>query len=414
MISENVNLETDFFGQKTVILGKSGSGKSYSARVIIEEGLSQGVTFTIIDPQGAYGNLEGFEYLQAKKIPRSKDLGHLIAATAKNVVVNMQGMTILEQGKWLKEFLEGFRVNGQKGIRTIVIDEAHKFAPEYDKVACKDEVRSMSQENRSDGLGFIAVEQRSQRIDKTVLSQADFLIVHRLTAKRDLMAVEAYLDKPKEETNSIKKLDVGEALFVGFSEETFISKVREANSEHTGNSPKDLLKEDSQGFLSQIKHLTKKGDLIMTNEKIPTKNEPVKNVIPSMKGFKSLAMTGVKMSVGLGVAGIAGAFASKYQSPIPMVSSRTIAGALTTIAMYSGYRMIKNESMKDFMFYGAAGAAVGTAGSLIFDVLAIAKVNVPPMIIRGISFATSANPIAMSVEQSEDSKNEADLNTQFN
>jgi hypothetical protein len=411
MITTDIDLTPDFYGQKTVILGKSGSGKSYTARVVVEEGIKQGVTFTIIDPQGAYGNLEGFEYLQAKNINRLKDLGHLVAATARNVVINMKGLTIDEQGKWVKEFLEGYRVNGQKGIRTILIDEAHKFAPEYDKVASKDEVRSMSQENRSDGLGFIAVEQRSQRLDKTVLSQADYLVVHRLTAKRDLMAVEAYLDNPKEETKKIKNLDVGEALFVGFKEETFTSKVREAFSEHTGSSPQNLLKEDSQGFSEQIKHLTKKGDF-MTKETVPTKNEPVKNIVPSMKGFKSLAMTGAKMSVGLGAAGIAGAFASRFKSPIPMVSSRTIAGALTTVAMYAGYRMIKNDNLKDFMFYGAAGAAVGTFGSLVFDALAAAKVNVPPMVTRAISFATSANPVAVSVEQEDD--NDVDLNTQFN
>jgi DNA helicase HerA-like ATPase len=43
----------------------------------------------------------------------------------------------------------------------------------------------MFQENRSDGLGIIAVTQRIARIDKTIISQADNMAIGRVTSHID-------------------------------------------------------------------------------------------------------------------------------------------------------------------------------------------------------------------------------------
>lgn len=413
MISKQIKVGSEHYGKKTVIVGKSGSGKSFTARVMIEEGIALGVSFLIIDPQSAYENLEGFTYLHAKtQVKDAKKLGVVIAATAKNVVITTKGMTIPEQQKFVKELLEGYRITHRKGIRTIVIDECHKFAPEYDKAASKEEVRSMSQENRSDGLGFIAVEQRTQRLDKTVLSQADLMIIHGLTAKRDLMAIEGYLDNPKEDLSKIKKLHVGEAYFHGFTDDPVISKVRMSNTKHSGEAPKSLLTEDTEGFKRYIGKVTK-GGIKMSENKSDAVNSLVN--VPNVNGFMDLVANGAKMSVGLGVAGFVGAFASKWQSPIPVVSTRTLASALTTVAVYTGYRKIDNPMVKDVMGYAAAGAAVHTAGSLLFDVLYAAKINVPNVVAFALNTMTGVQPVNVEGSGSSEmaGQGKADLNTAF-
>lgn len=413
MISEKINLDADFYGKKTVIVGKSGSGKSYTSRVVIEEGLKQGVSFLIIDPQSAYENFKGFEYANISSIKDPKKLGIVLAATARNIVISTKGHTIKDQQKFVKDLLESYRKTTRKGIRTVVIDECHKFAPEYDKAESKEEIRSMSQENRSDGLGFIAVEQRTQRLDKTVLSQADLLIIHKLSAKRDLMAIENYLDNPKEDLLLIKKLDVGEAYFYGFDDEPITAKVRKAETKHSGEAPKNLLTEDKNSFNYYRQKLLrgKKMDNVATNDL----NTKLVNV-PSMQGFNDLVMNGAKMSLGLGAAGLAGAYAARIKSPVPVVSSRTLAGAAVTLAMYTAHRKINNAIVKDVSGYAAAGSAVGTAGSLIFDGIAATGIQVPNIVSFLLNAMTGISPMyAEGKSTTADAPKEAgvDLNTKF-
>lgn len=413
MISKKIKIGPEHYGMKTVIVGRSGSGKSFTARVMIEDGLKLGVSFLIIDPQSAYENLEGFTYLHAKsQVKDAKKLGVVIAATAKNVVITTKGMTIPEQQNFVKELLEGYRITHRKGIRTIVIDECHKFAPEYNKAASKEEIRSMSQENRSDGLGFIAVEQRTQRLDKTVLSQADLMIIHNLKAKRDLMAIEGYLDDPKADLPKIKKLKVGQAYFYGFTPDPIIDQVRMSETKHSGEAPKNLLTEDAEGFKRYIGKVTK-GGIKMSDNKTDAVNSLIN--VPSMAGFMDLVANGAKMSVGLGVAGFVGAFASRWQSPVPVVSTRTLASALTTVAVYTGYRKINNPAIKDVMGYAAAGAAVHTAGSLLFDVLYAAKINVPNIVAFALNTMTGVQPVNVEGSASAETagSGNADLNTAF-
>lgn len=409
MISKGLNLEASDFGKKWCIIGRSGSGKSYTARVVIEEGRALGVSFAVIDPQSAYENLEGFKYLHAKKITDPKAMGILAASTAPNIVISTKGMMIKEQQEFLKKFLEGYRSVTRKGIRTIIIDEAHKFAPEYEKAASKEEVRSMSQENRSDGLGFIAVEQRTQRLDKTVLSQADIMVLHSVTSKRDCMAFENYLENPKSELEIIRKLPVGSAYIVGFKKPS-VYKIRAANSKHSGEAPKILLTEDNNQFNRYVSRYVRGRVNTMENvAKNDAVNLPVANV-PGINGFMDLVGAGAKMSLGLLGASIVGAYASRMKSPVPVISTRTMASAATMIVAYTLYRKIDNAKAKDIAGYAAAGAAVHTAGSLAFDVLAAFNVQVPGFVNFALNSMTGVQPVSIEGSASNDAP---DLNTKF-
>ena len=406
MISENLQMEASHYGQKFVVVGKSGSGKSYTSRVIIEEGQKLGVTFLIIDPQDAYENLEGFSYIKAEAVKDAKKLGVIIAASSKNCVVSTKGMTIKDQQKFIKHLLEGYRTTTRRGIRTIVIDECHKFAPEGIGASSKEEVQSMSQENRSDGLGFIAVEQRPARVSKTIIAQADVMVIHQMTAHQDLRAIEGYLDDPQTELDQIKKLEVGEAYINGLEKEPSIHKIRKAETKHSGEAPKTLLTEDTKTFNQYISKVTRRGGLTM-KEDVSTK---IVNV-PSVTGFMDLVANGAKMSLGLATAGFVGAFASRWRSPIPVISTRTLAGALTTIAVYTGYKKIKNNGVKNVLGYAAAGSAVHTAGSLAFDVISVTNVKLPSIVAFALNTMTGVSPI--NVEGTAASGNEPELNTAF-
>lgn len=410
MIAKTIKLENAFYGEKTIILAKSGYGKSYTARVMIEEGRKLGVSFIIIDPQDAYLNLKDFSYIDIRHIKSAKLMAQVIAASNRNTVIQVKGASIEDQNKFLYAFLTEFRLRLQKGIHTIVIDEMHKFAPESEKTDAKEIVRGMFQENRSDGLGIIGISQRPQRIDKTCLAQADNLCIGKVTSFRDLESVKNYIDN-LEDLDKIKALKKGEFYFYGFgNEQPLIEQVREAETEHSGSSPKNLLNENAQLYEKNLSGFYK-GDKRKMTETVPAASGALGNILPSREGFMHLAVLGAKMSLGVAVGGVVGGYVgSKFASPIPVISSRTLGAAASTVVLYTGYRMLPEGAVKDITKYATAGSTVFTAGSLIGDILVATNVQLPNIFNMALGMTTGAAPAAAS---NAEASSKVDVNTAF-
>jgi len=400
MIADNIELKPEFYSQKTVILSKSGYGKSYTSRVIIEDGQKNGNTFTIIDPQDAYLNLKGFEYVKISDVKDPKAYGILLAQSRKNTVIRTKHESEEDQNKFLHTFLTSYKKNIQKGIQTLVIDEVHKFAPEGANTLSKNVVRGLSQENRSDGLGIITVTQRVSRLDKTILSQADNLFIGRVTSFRDKEAVKNYIDNP-EDLEKIAVLEKGQFYLYGLTDEPSIVQIRKAETTHSGEAPKNLLSEKNEYYLKYAPRILKKGSV-----KNMAETEIIKDIVPSTETFKDYALMGAKMALGMGVAGMVGNVTGNLiKSPIPVISTRTLGSAVTVVALYAVH---KNVPMaKDITKYAVAGACAYTAGSLIFDVLDFTNINVP-ILNSAISMTT-----LVPVTQKASASSEADTNTLF-
>jgi len=118
----------------------------------------------------------------------------------------------------------------------------------------------------------------------------------------------------------------------------------------------------------------------------------------------------MKASLGTAVSGIVGTLvATRIKSPIPVVSSRTLGSLGTTIALYAGYRMIPMANIKDVFKYAAAGSAAFTVGSVVFDVINTANIQLPSLASFAIATATGAQP--MNVEKAGNGS--VDTDTKF-
>lgn len=414
MDKENkINLEHNIFAEKTIIISKSGFGKSYTTRVMIEEGLKLGHSFIIIDPQDAYLNMPQFVYIYAELVKSPKGLGLLLSQTNKNIVIRTKRMDIKKQNLFLNEMLTEYRRTIRKGIQTIVIDEIHKFAPEQEKTEAKDVVRGMFQENRSDGLGIIGISQRVARVDKTIISQADNLAIGRVTSHVDKNTVREYLDNP-DDIEKIKVLEKGSFYLLGFGLDVpDIVQIRESETKHSGNSPQNILTEDKILYDEHIGKYVKNYKGGNMADEIQTSNEIVPKIVPSMDGFLDLAGMGAKMALGGAVSGMVGKLVGdrvKYEVPYVGITSRTLGSAGATIVMYTGYRNIDQPMAKDVLKYACAGSAVYTVGSLAYDILDKFNVRVPDLVNTAIVSATGATPL--SAGKNEEDAN-VDVNTQF-
>lgn len=206
--TNNIEIKDGFYAGVTVIAGKRGQGKSWTAGVIVEEAQNKDIPFIFIDPQHA--NL-GLAELPNVEIIRTGEADP--KRMAKNIAERNQSVLILPEGnletsqEWVAKFLRRYMEIPQKAIRFIAIDEAHLFAPnsKTKPPASLQEIIILATTKRSDGLGLIVITQRFSEINQTVINQEDNLILHKFAGVRDMMVVQERL---KHELTNKKDLDL--------------------------------------------------------------------------------------------------------------------------------------------------------------------------------------------------------------
>ncbi|MBI5392062.1 ATP-binding protein [Candidatus Woesearchaeota archaeon] len=78
-------------------------------------------------------------------------------------------------------------------IAWIMIDEAHEFLPREGKTLATDALVQVLREGRQPGVCLVLATQQPGEIHKDVTTQTDIVISHRITAKRDVEALNAMM-----------------------------------------------------------------------------------------------------------------------------------------------------------------------------------------------------------------------------
>jgi len=260
------------------IVGKPGSGKSYTVGVIIEEFLKKGVPVIVIDVHGEYSSLKipceepcpEFDVTPisyADKILEFADLNinpgadldiyylkdispQELVLTGQCVIINLRGLTHDDQVSIVadiaSQLLEA-AIKGEVKPFYLILDEAHRFAGrEKSKSALV--LRKFSQEGRKFGANLIVVTQRPQLLDMTVRSLSGTWIIHRLTDPNDVkIAIESGgLSKAWEK--DINWLEPGEAIITGEAVERvpIIVRIRCRETKHgaPGFNPLDFVSKE--------------------------------------------------------------------------------------------------------------------------------------------------------------------------
>jgi hypothetical protein len=110
------------------------------------------------------------------------------------------------------------RKNGAIPPVLIVIEEAHRYAPErgQGKSFAGDIIRTIASEGRKFGMGLAILSQRAARVDKNVLSQCNTHIILKTTNPNDLKAIVASVEGlDAKAADEIQMLPVGIAIVAG-------------------------------------------------------------------------------------------------------------------------------------------------------------------------------------------------------
>ncbi|KYH27253.1 chromosome partition protein Smc [Halalkalicoccus paucihalophilus] len=206
------------------ITGKSGSGKSNTASVVVEELLEAGYPVLIVDTDGEYYGLkEEYELLHAgadeecdiqvgpehaekvaelaleQNVPTILDVSGYLDETAADDLLRETARHLFAKEKKLKKpFL-------------LVVEEVHEYIPEGGGM---DETGRMlikiGKRGRKHGLGIVGISQRPADVKKDFITQANWLVWHRLTWDNDTKVVGRIVGT--EYGDRVADLDAGEAF----------------------------------------------------------------------------------------------------------------------------------------------------------------------------------------------------------
>lgn len=199
----------------TAILGMTGSGKSTTARDLVEQVVAAGSRVCILDTMksdwwGITSSADGkkpglpFTILGGPKqhLPLNRNMGKAIAEVVASgalplSIIDMVDFGMGDPSHFFVDFAEKlFRKT--KGVLYLVIEEAHELAPK-ERVGFNKEnlgvywAKKLAIGARSRGLRLVVLTQRVQSLHNAVLGSCENVVVHRMTTPADQEPVVAWL-----------------------------------------------------------------------------------------------------------------------------------------------------------------------------------------------------------------------------
>ena len=225
----------DYYRFKCAIVGRTGSGKTNTAVVQAENMIDENVPIVIIDPQGDWYGIRsdfpviifGGDYGDIPLDPGSgKEAAHFVIENRVPVLFDLFLMGQNEMRRFTTDFANELWRKNREAIH-IFLDEADMFAPQQSKGAtnCLGAWQNVCRRGRSRGLGLTMITQRPAVLNKDLLTQADPVFFHQLTAPNDLRVVDDYMSFQGHDRivrqracKKVAKLKKGEAFLLSPSE----------------------------------------------------------------------------------------------------------------------------------------------------------------------------------------------------
>ena len=216
----------DILTGRGFVTGKSGSGKSNTASVVMENLLDNNFPVLVVDSDGEYYGLkEEYEILHVgadeecdiqvnpehaekiaslaleQNVPIILDVsGYLDDADAQELILETSRHLFAKEKKLKKPFL-------------LVIEECHEYIPEKGGMGEAGKMLiKIGKRGRKHGLGILGISQRPADVKKDFITQCDWLVWHRLTWRNDTKVVGRILGN--EYANAVEDLGDGEGFLV--------------------------------------------------------------------------------------------------------------------------------------------------------------------------------------------------------
>jgi len=216
----------DILTGRGFVTGKSGSGKSNTVSVMLENLLDNNFPVLIVDSDGEYYGLkEEYEVLHVGAddecdIQVTADHAEKIASLAleENIPIILDVSGYLDESDADALVLETTRhlFAKEKKLKKpflVVVEECHEYIPEKSGMGEAGKMLiKIGKRGRKHGLGIVGISQRPADVKKDFITQCDWLVWHRLTWRNDTKVVGRILGS--EYANAVEELADGEGFLV--------------------------------------------------------------------------------------------------------------------------------------------------------------------------------------------------------
>lgn len=240
-VAPGLALPLDAVTQRISFLGRTGSGKSYGAGVLVEEILKLKQQVVILDPKSDWHGLRTSANGKAPGFPitilggdsgdapleptAGKVVADMVAHERVSLVLDFDHFDSKDQEcRFASDFADRLYRQKRGRYRTpmlLVIDEGDMFIPQNpmrDELLMLSRFQTICRRGRKRGIGVVLISQRSAAIHKGALSQTEVMIAHQTTAPQDRKALELWVEgkgteeQQKQFMQRLASLKTGQAI----------------------------------------------------------------------------------------------------------------------------------------------------------------------------------------------------------
>jgi len=201
VLGGGIEFPLEIIYNKMFITGKTGSGKSWTAGVLMEEFERTGLQFVCWDALNAHSGIsslpgvESFSPQEDQTIDMPAFINRL-KNSGKSVIINLMGLSLGRQqqliGDYCSALLES-NFTDERGARKslmTIFEECQDFVPQQGRPLSFEPIVRLCKLGRALGFGVTMISQRPAAVNKEALSQASVYLIHNVIQFRDLKALE--------------------------------------------------------------------------------------------------------------------------------------------------------------------------------------------------------------------------------
>ncbi len=210
---------------RALVQANSGGGKSWLLRLIAEQACKK-VQVVILDPEGEFHTLrEKFDFALAGRggevsvdLRTASLLSKKIIELGTSIVVDLSSLDSLsEKREYVSLFLTAM-IGVPRSMwhpMLVMVDEAHKFAPEKGKIESSDAIITLMDSGRKRGFGGILATQRLSKLSKDAAAEANVVFVGRTVLDVDQDRAGDVLGFHRNQYNQLRDLEPGSFFSFG-------------------------------------------------------------------------------------------------------------------------------------------------------------------------------------------------------
>jgi uncharacterized protein len=212
-----------------------------------EEGKKKGIKATQLSDLAKGGQVTVLDLSCYATMPNSWNIKNLVVGLISEKLF-IQRMEVRKNEEY-QQIHQAINIFGDQEIKKfdyplvwLVLDEAHEFLPNEGKTLATDPLITILREGRQPGISLILASQQPGKIHTDVMTQADVVIAHRITAKIDTEALgtlmQSYMREGLvEQLDNLPRSKGAAIIFDDNNEKMYSIKLKPRLTWHGGEDP---------------------------------------------------------------------------------------------------------------------------------------------------------------------------------